>query len=243
MAQDLHQSQVGRGKHADLVDHLNAEFADLSHLERISALYKFFDVSEILLTSSFGGSSLFILDLFSQINKNQNIHFIDTGYHFEETLTYRDQLSKALGMNVVSVLPEPEAHAITSNQQWWIDRPNDCCEVNKVNPLDAITPYFKVWVSGVMAYQTPQRAHFKIFEESGDIIKFHPIIDIDEIVATGLIASLKLPQHPLTLQGYGSIGCKYCTFQGKGREGRWMGSDKTECGLHSYASSILEKEN
>ena len=243
MALDLHDLNNKVGQASDLQLKLNAEFSNLTQEQRIKRLYDYFDASEVLLTSSFGGSSALILELFSKVNNAQKIHFIDTGYHFDETLKYKDQLSAALGMDVISVHPDPSAHELTKKEQWWIDRANDCCGVNKVDPLDAILPNYKVWVSGVMAYQTPQRAHFKIFEESNHLFKFHPIIDMDETEGNRLIAALQLPQHPLTFQGYGSIGCKYCTFQGKGREGRWTGSDKTECGLHTVSSILTGKEN
>ena len=83
-----------------------------------------------------------------------------------------------------------------------------------------------------MAYQTPFRAHLRIFEKQGDIIKFHPLIDITEKEFEGYFEEKQLPKHPLERKGYGSIGCTHCTAIGEGRSGRWKGSDKTECGLH-----------
>lgn len=243
MAQDLFQAGVSTRESSEQIIQLNAEFSHLPFLKRIERLYDHFLPSEVLLTSSFGGSSALILDLFSQVMPSQKIHFIDTGYHFEETIAFKDELARRLGMEVVSVHPDQEKHLETQKGQWWIDRANDCCQINKVEPLDSLIPSFKVWVSGVMAYQTTQRASFRVFEDNGNIIKFHPIIDMDEAIGNKLLESLDLPSHPLTAEGYGSIGCKYCTFQGKGREGRWTGSDKTECGLHSSVLNLDKKEN
>ncbi|HPN72139.1 MAG TPA: phosphoadenylyl-sulfate reductase [Saprospiraceae bacterium] len=235
MALDLHTKEVATTNSTliNQVNELNEIFAPLDFRQRIEKLYDFFPKDEILLTSSFGGNSALILYIFSEINPEQKIHFIDTGYHFPETLAFKNQLQSALGMQVEDLHPDTADHAITTKEQWWIDKPNDCCQINKVNPLEQIMPNFRVWVSGVMAFQTPHRANLRVFEESGDIIKFHPIIDIDEYEAVKLTKDFDLPLHPLTLQGYGSIGCKYCTFKGVGREGRWIGSEKTECGLHT----------
>jgi phosphoadenosine phosphosulfate reductase len=83
-----------------------------------------------------------------------------------------------------------------------------------------------------MAYQTDFRKNLRVWEEQGDLMKFHPLIDIEEgefLYQTGLN---KLPQHPLLDLGFGSVGCTHCTVKGEGRSGRWADKEKTECGLH-----------
>jgi len=83
-----------------------------------------------------------------------------------------------------------------------------------------------------MAYQTDFRARLDIFEQRGDIIKFQPLVDIDEGEFLYHLDFHKLPRHPLEKEGYGSVGCTHCTKKGQGRDGRWSGSGNKECGLH-----------
>jgi len=214
------------------VDELNEIFTPLSYRERIEKLYDFFESEEVLYTSSFGTKSAFLLHLISQIRPSQKVHFINTTYHFKETLDYKDHLAKVLDLEVIDVLPGEKENRLTFDEKWWIDHPKMCCSINKVVPLDPIVAQHKVWISGLMSYQTNFRSRLRVFEQQGDIIKFHPIVDIEEGEFLYQFGFNKLPEHPLKSSGYGSIGCVHCTKKGEGREGRWAGKDKTECGLH-----------
>ena len=214
------------------VEELNAIFTPLSFKERIARLYQFFDKKEVLFTSSFGTKSVFLLHLVSQIEPGQKVHFIDTTYHFKETLKYKRQLTKLLKLDLVDILPREAENKITREDQWWIDHPKMCCSINKVVPLEPIVARHSVWISGLMAKQTEFRSHLRVFEQQGDILKFHPLIDIDEGEILYHKSFYKLPDHPLEKKGYGSIGCTHCTVKGEGRSGRWKGKNKTECGLH-----------
>lgn len=214
------------------IELLNDIFTPLPFRERIRLLYKYFKDDEVLYTSSFGTKSVFLLSLIQEIRPTQKIHFIDTTYHFKETLAYKEQLRQLLGLDILDIKPKPQENAITREGQWWKDHPKMCCSINKVVPLEPIKAKHKVWISGLMAYQTDFRSRLNIFEQQGDIIKFHPIIDIDEGEFLHHLSYHKLPRHPLEKHGYGSVGCEHCTEKGEGRSGRWKGSSKTECGLH-----------
>ncbi len=214
------------------IDELNAIFTPLSFKERLEKLYDYFNEKEILFTSSFGTKSVFLLHLLSEIRPTQKVHFIDTTYHFSETVEYREQLQKLLDLQIVNVLPEEESNQLTKDEKWWIDHPKMCCAVNKVVPLEPVIAQHKVWISGLMAFQTSFRSHLRVFEQQGDIIKFHPLVDIDEGEFLYHMDFYQLPRHPLEKHGYGSIGCTHCTAKGSGRDGRWKGKTKTECGLH-----------
>ncbi|MEM9917199.1 MAG: phosphoadenylyl-sulfate reductase [Bacteroidota bacterium] len=214
------------------VDDLNEIFTPLNFRERIEWLYDYFDMSEVLFTSSFGTKSVFLIHLMHQIRPTQPIHFINTTYHFDETLDYKKHLMEAYNLRVIEVLPDPTQNKITLDEHYWKENPQMCCTVNKVVPLEPIVANHRVWISGLMGYQTPFRAHLRIFEQQGDIIKFHPLIDIDEGEFLFHIDKYKLPPHPLEALGFGSVGCVHCTVKGQGREGRWAGTEKTECGLH-----------
>lgn len=211
---------------------LNDIFTPLSFERRISLLYKYFEEKDVLFTSSFGGNSVFLLHFISQIRPSQQVHFIDTTYHFRETLAYKELLTERFHLNVIDVVPEPEQNALTREEEWWKEHPRMCCSINKVVPLEPIKARHKVWISGLMNYQTEFRSHLRVFERQGDILKFHPLIDIDEGEVLYHFSLHNLPRHPLEELGYGSIGCTHCTEKGEGRSGRWKGQGRTECGLH-----------
>ena len=214
------------------LDELNEIFTPLSPAERIEALYTFFDEAKVLYTSSFGTKSVFLLHLISQVRPSQKVHFIDTTFHFPETLAYRDRLAREFGFELVNVTPHPGMNEVARSEKLWTTDRDLCCSVHKVLPLEPIKAEHDVWISGLMGYQTPERAGTRVFEEKNGIVKFHPIIDVAEGDHLYYMGKNKLPQHPLEAQGYGSIGCEHCTRPGKGREGRWSGDAKKECGLH-----------
>lgn len=211
---------------------LNRRYKSLSATQRIKELYTDFDVSEIMLTSSFAATSAFFLKLFSEANKEQKVFFIDTGYHFEDTLDYMKKLKNLYGLNVVSISALKEEHEFTTKDKTWKKNPDFCCSVNKVKPLDTIKKKYKVWASGLMEWQSDHRSTLDVFELRGDILKFYPLLDITKEQRDAYIKEHQLPFHPLVSKGYNSIGCKHCTVPGEDRNGRWNNSPKTECGLH-----------
>ena len=211
---------------------LNRRYKSLSATQRIKELYTDFDVSEVMLTSSFAATSAFFLKLFSDANKDQKVFFIDTGYHFEDTLDYMNKLKNLYDLNVVSISALKEEHEFTTKDKTWKKNPDFCCSVNKVKPLDTIKKKYKVWASGLMEWQSDHRSTLDVFELRGDILKFYPLLDITKEQRDIYIKEHQLPFHPLVSKGYNSIGCKHCTVPGEDRSGRWNNSPKTECGLH-----------
>lgn len=214
------------------IELLNDIFTPLPFKKRLELLYKYFDTDEVLMTSSFGTKSVFLLHLISEIQPEQPVYFIDTTYHFPETIAYKETLTDLLRIDVRDIRPSKRENQLTREEEWWNDHPKMCCTINKVAPLEPLKAEHKIWISGLMSYQTEFRSRLKVFEKQGDIIKFHPIIDIDEGEFLYHLDIHKLPRHPLEALGFGSIGCTHCTAQGAGRSGRWKGSAKTECGLH-----------
>lgn len=214
------------------IDQLNKEYADLDVYKRVEKLYSDFKAEEIMLTSSFATTSAFLLKVFSDINKDQIIYFIDTGYHFNETMIYKDYLEKLYDLNVVSIKAEAQQYQMTLTKELWKDQPNRCCDINKVKPLQHIKENYTIWVSGLMRWQSDFRSSLNYFEPRDEIIKFYPLLDIDFIGRDAFIRDHHLPFHPLKSKGYSSIGCTHCTVPGDDRSGRWNNSPKTECGLH-----------
>jgi phosphoadenosine phosphosulfate reductase len=212
------------------LEELNQEYRLLSPEERVKQLYN--DFKKVLLTSSFGTTSAVLLDIFSKVHPAQEVYFLDTTYHFAETLEYKTTLTKQLGLTVRTVKPEEWKNNFTHEDQTWSKDPDLCCSINKVEPLDKIKAGFEIWVSGLIQSQNSYRKQMNIFEEKGGIIKFYPILDLSESAAKEYMLKNNLPEHPLLKHGFNSVGCIHCTVKGRGREGRWVNRSKTECGLH-----------
>jgi phosphoadenosine phosphosulfate reductase len=214
------------------IEKLNSQYNKLTVYERVEQLYEDFDENDIMITSAFAATSAFLLKVFSDIRKDQVIYFIDTGYHFKETLVYKDYLTNLYDLNVVSINAEPIEYEFSKEKELWKTNPNRCCHINKVKPLEHIKKDYKIWVSGLMNWQSDHRNSLNIFEEKETILKFYPLLDIDYSQRDQFIIDHHLPFHPLKSKGYSSIGCFHCTAPGENRTGRWNNSPKTECGLH-----------
>lgn len=211
---------------------LNKKYRQLTIEQRVEELYKDFDREEVMLTSSFAATSALLLKIFSDVNKEQKVFFIDTGYHFKETLIYKEYLTQLYDLKVESVRAEKWKHEKTLSEQTWKKDPDSCCSVNKVEPLDSLKENCSVWVSGLMSWQSDHRATLDIFEERNGLLKFYPLLDVTEAERENYIKDHHLPFHPLISKGYFSIGCSHCTVPSQDRNGRWNNSPKTECGLH-----------
>ena len=210
----------------------NKRYNSYSIYQRIEQLYQDFDADDIMLTSAFTTYSAILLKVVSDINPRQVIYFIDTGFHFQETLDYKKHLTELYQLNVITVSASYQIQKKCEQQELWLHKPNDCCYYNRIKPLEEVMHNYKVWLSGVMKWQTNNRRQMSLFEPKSNIIKFHPLLDMDIDARNEFIKSNDLPPHSLQARGYDSIGCSHCTKIGKGRSGRWEGLEKTECGLH-----------
>lgn len=214
------------------LDALNEAYRDMHFEERILTLYKDFDVDKVLVTSSFAATSAYFLHIISTMRPDQVISFIDTGYHFPETLAYKEELIKRFKLKVQDIKPDDYQHEWSQKEKLYETDPDFCCSINKVKPLEDIKENYDVWVSSIMTWQTDHRSQVEVFEERRGIIKFNPMIDVTKEERDRYITEHDLPFHPLVDKGYSSIGCTHCTVPGEGRSGRWAGKPKTECGLH-----------
>lgn len=229
----MHLTAEKRRVSATEIALLNKKYLDLELYDRVRELYHDFHAGEIMLTSSFAATSAFLLKVVSDINRSQLVYFIDTGYHFEDTLKYKEELSHLYGLQVKSISAIKEEHDFTTKDETWKKNPDFCCYINKVKPMDIIKAQYTVWVSGLMEWQSDHRASLDIFENRGDILKFYPLLDISREERDEFIQKHDLPFHPLVAKGYHSIGCSHCTLTGGDeRSGRWNNDPKTECGLH-----------
>lgn len=189
-------------------------------------------------TSSFQTNSVVLLHLLSRIDKSIPIYFINTGFHFPETIKYKDTVTALLSINVIDLLPHvPKAmQCNASGDLMFTFDPDYCCYLNKVQPVEAILEKYDVWINGVRAEQNSIRRSFKQEEPTRhNATRYHPILDWTAEQMKAYILEYGLPVHPLQEKGYISIGCEPCTRPVNGenaRDARWAGMKKTECGLH-----------
>lgn len=189
-------------------------------------------------TSSFQTHSIPMLHILSQIDARTPIYFLNTGYHFPETIQFRDTVTKALGLNVINARSE-----VPKNQQrdqeghlLFASDPDHCCFLNKTQPTDKLLDQHDVWINGVRADQNANRKNLKrIAATPNGKLRYHPMLDWNKKEIYQYIKAYNLPRHPLDENGYVSIGCEPCTRKPTldDREGRWFGMNKTECGLHT----------
>jgi len=214
---------------------LNAEFRSLTPEQRLARITRAFPAERILITSSFGADSALFLDALARATPLRRIHFIDTGFHFAETLAYQAELAARWQLEIVRIVPDAKLHQYSADNELWRRDPDLCCSVNKVQPLDEISAPFTLWITGLMSWQTAHRQSLPLFEQAGALLKFHPLLDLTALDAAARRHEHALPIHPLAAAGYASIGCSHCTRPGNARAGRWSGKSKSECGLHTKA--------
>jgi phosphoadenosine phosphosulfate reductase len=172
-----------------------------------------------------------LIDLATRVEPGIEVVFIDTGYHFPETLDTMERVRRAYGLNL-RVMTVP-AH---DEQLWEID-PENCCSAVKVGQLDRALQGKLAWMSGLRRDEAPTRAAAPVIgRDPRGLVKVNPIATWSAADVAGYVADRGVIVNPLLAQGYPSIGCQPCTQPVAGaddpRAGRWNGFDKTECGLH-----------
>lgn len=172
---------------------------------------------------SFQKEESVIIDELMRVAPLTRIVTIDTGVLFPETLATWKAFEDHWGVKI----DVEEAFG-----DW--TGPEQCCSVEKVAALERALSGAEAWVTGIRREQSPTRADAQFVEhdDKRGMVKYNPLADWTEKDLWGHILDRGLPYHPLHDQGYSSIGCAPCTQPGSGREGRWAGSAKTECGLH-----------
>lgn len=196
------------------------------------------DKKSIFITSSFQTQSLVLLKTISEYDKNIPIYFINTGYHFPETILYKQKLTRFFELNVIDVYSEtPLIDQLNANNRLLYTSDTDhCCELNKTKPLQKIINQHDVWVTGIRRDQTQARNTANEIEDLGSRkYKYNPLLDWTGKDIINYIDYYRLPKHPLDHDSLISIGCQPCTrlINTSSRDqNRWYGQTKTECGLH-----------
>jgi phosphoadenosine phosphosulfate reductase len=182
-----------------------------------------------------------LVDLAARVRPGVDVLFLDTGYHFVETIGTRDAVQAVYDVNVVNVTPQ---NSVTRQDELFgknlfAREPNECCRMRKVEPLTKALHGYSAWVTGIRRVEAPTRANAPLisWDKAFGLVKINPLAawtdqDMqDYIEANGVLV------NPLVDEGYPSIGCAPCTAKpaedADPRSGRWQGLAKTECGLHA----------
>jgi phosphoadenosine phosphosulfate reductase len=221
-----------------LAQRLDAQLRHAHPLEIIRAAVETYG-DDLALVSSFGAESAVLLHLAAQVKPDIPVLFLDTGMLFGQTLDYRQQLAAKLGLTDVRDLrPRFEDLAVGDpNADLWKTDTDACCHIRKVIPLDAALGGFSGWLTGRKRFHGGDRMRLPVVEVSEGKLKFNPLANWSKTDLDAYTAEHALPEHPLVAFGYPSIGCWPCTSPveegGDIRSGRWAGSQKTECGIHT----------
>lgn len=194
---------------------------------------------ETAVVSSFGSESVVLLHMIAQIDPSTPVLFLNTGKLFGETLRYRDRLQDELGLtDIRSLAPNvAERSRLDPEGNLWTRNTDACCGFRKVVPLRHALESFSAQITGRKRFQTNARAEMQPVEYFEGRFRFNPLADWTLADIESYAATHNLPRHPLVEDGFPSIGCMPCTRRiqsGEGyRDGRWAGTDKDECGIHT----------
>ena len=182
-----------------------------------------------------------LIDMAAKVRPGVDVLFLDTGYHFAETIGTRDAVSEVYDVNVINVTPEhsvAEQDALLGKNLFARD-PNECCRLRKVAPLGKALQGYSAWVTGLRRVEAPTRANAPLisFDAAFGLVKINPLATWTDEEIQDYIEANNVLVNPLVFDGYPSIGCAPCTAKpadgADPRSGRWQGKGKVECGLHS----------
>jgi phosphoadenosine phosphosulfate reductase len=221
-----------------LADEANAWLADASAAEIVAwARERFGD--GLVVASSMADTHL--VHLAQAAAPGIDVLFLDTGYHFAETIGTRDAVAQAYQVNLISITPrQTVAEQDAEYGPKLHDRsPDQCCALRKVEPLERGLKPYAAWINGMRREESPTRANIRVvdYDAKRNMIKISPIAAWTQSDVDAYIEDNQVLINPLFFDGYTSIGCEPCTRRAlpgeDPRAGRWAGFGKTECGLHT----------
>lgn len=198
------------------------------------------DGKKMFTTSSFQTHSIPLLHMISEIDASIPVVFINTGYHFPDTIQFRNKVADQLNLEVHDLRSDvPRINQKGKDGRLlFVSDPDYCCYINKTQPLERWLIDNDIWINGVRADQSAARQAMRPEQQAPfNVTRFHPLLDWNSKMIYEYKKQYDLPEHPLDSQGYMSIGCEPCTRridpEMMEREARWYGLSKTECGLHA----------
>jgi phosphoadenosine phosphosulfate reductase len=201
----------------------------------------------VAIGTSFQGAGLVTIHQAISAGLDLPVFTIDTGLLFPETLELKDRLEKFFGIEIEAVVPEltVEGQARELGANLWERNPDLCCSIRKVIPLQGKLSELDGWISGLRRDQSSTRASTQVLElyefdklRGKQIVKVNPLAGWTSAQVWDYIGKHRIPYNPLKDRGFRSIGCWPCTRcvigDDSDRAGRWIGFDKTECGIHTF---------
>jgi phosphoadenosine phosphosulfate reductase len=182
-----------------------------------------------------------LVDLAAKVRPGVDVLFLDTGYHFVETIGTRDAVEAVYDVNVVNVTPENSVAKQDElyGKDLFAREPNECCRMRKVEPLSKALSGYSAWVTGIRRVEAPTRANAPLisWDKAFGLVKINPLAAWTDDDMQNYIDTNGILVNPLVFEGYPSIGCAPCTAKpvegADPRSGRWAGTGKIECGLHA----------
>lgn len=186
---------------------------------------------KIITSSSFQSHSIPLLHLVSKIDLQIPVYFLNTGFHFAETLAYKNEITTLLGINTIDLVSATDKIFQKDNfgRFLYTSEPTYCCYLNKILPMEEVLIENDIWIAGVRKDQTSTRNSFNEIEEGPHNTKrYHPILNWTSKMIYEYQQAFNLPSHPLEESGFLSVGCEPCTskYISSEREGRWQGLKK-----------------
>jgi phosphoadenosine phosphosulfate reductase len=177
-----------------------------------------------------------LVDMLSKIRSDIPVVFIDTGYHFAETVGTRDAVAHRYDLPLISVRPQLSVAGqdAVHGRDLYNTNPDLCCQMRKVVPLDrALAPY-RAWAAGSRRSESDGRKALPVigWDARRGKVKVHPLAAWTDDDVASYVLENDVIVNPLLSDGFDSVGCWPCTKRGTGRDGRWAGLTKTECGIH-----------
>ena len=224
----------------DELDRKSAEFETASPMEILRWATDRF-APRFTMATAFGPEGMTIIHMLAEIAPQTPIFNLDTGYQFQETLDLRDRIAERYGIEVELKKPQlsVEAYENLHGGPLYKKDPNRCCADRKISLLGDAAKGMHAWASGIRRDQSPDRARAAIigWDKKFEIVKVSPLATLTKQDVWKMIVDHDIPYNPLHDQGYPSVGCWPCTrsvlFGEDERAGRWSGTAKTECGLHT----------
>ena len=199
---------------------------------------------KVALACSFQKEETVLLDMLFGLEPNARVFAIDTHHLFPETYAHWREVEQRYGTTIeLFEGPPAEEVAAVHGENVWETNPDLYLAVAKIGPLVRALSDLDAWITGVRRDQAPTRANApKLgWDEQHELWKANPLADWSDEDCWAYIRDRALPYNPLHNQGYASIGDTHSTQPGEGREGRWAGTDKVECGIHTVASEDVKE--
>lgn len=230
-------TQLDQDRLREIAEAGAAELADATAEEALAWAARMFG-NRMIVASNMQDAVL--VDLASQARPGVDVLFLETGYHFAETIGTRDAVASVYPVTIVNATPE---HTVAEQdsllgKDLFAREPDRCCALRKVEPLKRALAGYDAWVTGVRRVEAPTRANTPIvtFDERHGLVKVNPLAAWSDEDMDRYIDEHNVLVNPLVAAGYPSIGCAPCTRKPEPgadpRSGRWAGRAKTECGLH-----------